>query len=77
MIDTDKLIERLRERISDSSDNNYAGGYCDNCNAQLTRADIDNDRTCTNCGSSLDADDEGLEEDLLEVEQDDYNLGWL
>lgn len=54
----DTLRERLRERISESSDGDYAGGYCLNCNAQLTQADIDNDRTCTNCGSNIDADDE-------------------
>jgi len=54
----DTLRERLRERIAESSDSDYAGGYCDNCGVQLTQADIDNDRTCTNCGSSLDVDDE-------------------
>ena len=50
--------ERLRERLTEPRDDDYAGGYCDNCNAQLTIADIDNDRTCTQCGSQMDSDDE-------------------
>jgi uncharacterized paraquat-inducible protein A len=52
----DTLQERLRERIAESTD--YGLAECLNCNATLTQADIDNDRTCTQCGSNIDANDE-------------------
>jgi PHP family Zn ribbon phosphoesterase len=66
-VNIDTQMERLRERVSKLSEE-YNHGSCLNCEAQLTQADIDNDCTCTNCGSSIDGDDE----DLLEVEQGDY-----
>lgn len=62
MINSDTLLERLRERVTESDDS-YNHGHCDNCNAQLTQADIDNDRTCTNCGSAMESDDEELFDD--------------
>jgi predicted RNA-binding Zn-ribbon protein involved in translation (DUF1610 family) len=57
MIDADKLRERLRERVTESR-SDYDHGYCLNCEAQLMSADVENDHTCTNCGSGMDADDE-------------------
>lgn len=61
-MNTDILHERLKERFTESR-SDYNHGSCLNCSAQLTQADIDNDRTCTNCGSSIDADEEDLYED--------------
>jgi len=58
-MNTDTLRERLRERITEPR-SDYDHGSCLNCDTQLTQADIDNDRTCTNYGSSIDADDEDL-----------------
>lgn len=57
MINSDLLLERLRERVTEPRDDSNLG-HCLNCNVQLTQADIDNDRTCTNCDSNVDADDE-------------------
>jgi len=49
--------ERLRERLTEPRDD-YGLGECGTCGATLTQTDIDNDRTCTNCGSQMDSDDE-------------------
>jgi hypothetical protein len=50
MINPDTLLERLRERVMEPDD--YYRGYCGNCNAQLTTADVDADE-CSNCHSQL------------------------
>jgi hypothetical protein len=61
MIDTDILRERLRERMTEPSDD-YNRGQCQNCLAQLTTTDVEADE-CSNCHSGLTADDEDLADD--------------
>ena len=75
MIDTDRLRERIRERLTESD--GYSRGQCDNCNAQLTEADYEA-QACTNCdaslplldqfGQRLGIDDESADEHLYEDE---------
>jgi predicted amidophosphoribosyltransferase len=59
MINSDRLLERLRERVMDDS---YNHGHCDNCNADLTAADREAG-ACTNCHSAVESDDEHLYDD--------------
>ena len=76
MIDTDKLRERIRERVTelDDDDDDYQRGSCPNCESTLTVTDIFTG-VCTQCRqllSSTPGPDESVDEDLLEVEQGDY-----
>lgn len=61
-IDTDTLRERIRERLTESSDD-YR--YCPNCEASLSTDDIA-EGECSQCHSLIDDDDEELYDD------DDY-----
>jgi len=61
MIDTDKLRERLRERVLEPDDE-YHAGHCLNCHVQLTKADVEASE-CSQCHSSLETDDEDLVDD--------------
>jgi hypothetical protein len=53
-IDTDTLLERLRQRIDPSE---YDRGYCASCEAHLTSVDIEQG-ACSNCEASIGGDDE-------------------
>jgi hypothetical protein len=55
----DTLRERLRERISESSDSDYNAGECESCNGTLMQADVEADE-CSQCHASLISDDEHL-----------------
>jgi hypothetical protein len=57
-IDSDRLLQRLRECVMEGGDD-YNRGYCDNCSAQLTAADMEAGE-CSNCHSTLKSDDEEL-----------------
>lgn len=56
MIDTDRLRERIRERLEEGDD-----GICGNCLAQITVADYEHGE-CTQCGSVI-IEDESADED--------------
>jgi hypothetical protein len=57
-IDSDQLLARLRECVAETDDD-YNRGYCQNCVAQLTTADVEAG-VCSNCHSTLKSDDEEL-----------------
>ncbi len=70
----DHLAERLRERITEPRDD-YERGYCENCQARLTQADIDADE-CSNCHASLTMDDEDLSGDFCDFVDDTPDRLW-
>jgi hypothetical protein len=59
-LNTDYLLERLSQRITERNDRLE---YCDACDAQLTTADYEGEQ-CSQCGASL-VDDESADEDLF------------
>jgi len=69
MTNFDLTHERLRERVTEPR-SDYDHGYCLNCCAQLTIADVENEE-CSQCGSSLTSDDE----DLYDYDWDGYQHG--
>jgi uncharacterized paraquat-inducible protein A len=58
MIDSDRLLARLRERVSENAAD-YNHGHCDNCHTDLTAADAEAGE-CSNCHSAIESDDEEL-----------------
>jgi hypothetical protein len=62
-IDSDRLLHRLRECVMDGGED-YNRGYCNNCNADLTAADVEAGE-CSNCHSAIESDDEDLQDDDL------------
>lgn len=61
-LNSDTLLERLRERIAEESDHHT---LCGNCRAQLTAADREAGE-CTQCSATVGIDDESVEEHLHE-----------
>jgi len=57
----DATLARLRER-ADEAGYDIADGYCQNCGAKTTEADLEAGE-CTNCYSQLQSDDEDLSDD--------------
>jgi hypothetical protein len=75
MIDSDRIIERLRERVQEPADD-YDHGVCGKCEAQLTQEDFDNG-ACTQCGDGVpEVDDESVDEHLYDDDNDGYYDGW-
>jgi hypothetical protein len=63
MIDVDRLRERLRERVTEPTSHRRI--YCENCQAEVTQTDMDNDRTCSQCLQPI-FDDESVDEHLFD-----------
>lgn len=61
MIDIDQLRERIRERVTETSDHDT---LCGNCLALLTEADRAAGE-CTQCRSQV-VDDESVDEELYD-----------
>lgn len=59
MTNYDTLRERLRERVTEESNWDT---LCGNCQATLTAADREAGE-CTQCGSSIESDNEDLEDE--------------
>lgn len=71
MVNSDRLLERLRECVEEGNDS-YNHGHCLNCHADLTAADSEAGE-CSNCHSGIESDDEDLQDDDLSVvDVEDY-----
>jgi hypothetical protein len=72
----DQIRSRLRERAEDYGCD-IGDGYCLNCGAQLTEADVEAGE-CKQCCSSLDVVDESADEHLHEDDEDlnGWELGY-
>lgn len=68
VIDSDRLMERLRECVQEGGDGGYNRGHCENCHADLTAADVEAGE-CSNCYSALEPD---YNEDDSDDPDEDY-----
>lgn len=71
---SDKLLERLRERARESGYDYPDRGLCEGCDAKLTEVDISMGE-CSQCGevlAELEEEDESRDEDLVDDGYGDY-----
>lgn len=60
----DTMLDRLHERQTERADD--FNGYCQSCGTALTIVADLNAGCCTQCSTSLDVNDESVDEDLWE-----------